>query len=140
MDTLFFKPRHWNRIQMPNRHVLVCEDDLDNQILAAGFLRRLFEPQGRVVVSLASGGAAAAGVLGSSDVHLVLLDHDMPFGNGADLLRWMRASMDRAVPVITFSGIPENNQRMMELGATHEFSKSAVLSGQADDVIRSLLA
>lgn len=123
---------------MPVRHVLVCEDDLDNQGRAVDHFRRTFEPQGEVVFSVVSGGAAAAGVIEFSDVHLVILDHDMPFGNGADLLRWMRSS-GKAIPVVTFSGIPENNQRMVELGAAHCFTKHSVLSGEADALIREIL-
>jgi hypothetical protein len=63
----------------------------------------------------------------------------MPEGNGADLLQWMR-NYGVNIPIITFSGIPQNNEIMISLGATHKFEKCQVLTGAADQLILSLLA
>ncbi len=49
-------------------------------------------------------------------VDLVLLDHDMPNGNGHNLIHWMASTGRQNVPVLTFSGIHENNVRMMAFG------------------------
>ena len=133
-----FKSRHWNRLKMPTRHLLICEDDIDNQILLVASMRRLLEPQGETVVTCVSGGMAAAGVISWTAVDLVILDHDMPHGNGADLMRWLR-STGRKVPVVTASGIPANNDALLGLGADRAFTKAEVIAGSADDCIRELL-
>ena len=71
-------------------------------------------------------------------VDLILLDHDMLCGDGPELLTWMK-SRGCAVPVITFSGIPANNDHLIRCGARHRFEKSEVIRGDADDLIRDLL-
>lgn len=134
-----FHQRHHNRIAFPTKHVLVCEDVLTNQASVARHLCDVFEHEGDVVVSLVSGAAAAAAVMQvPPGVHLVILDRDMPYGNGDDLLNWFRES-GVVVPVITFSGIPSNNDAMVALGAHHRFEKQDVIRGAADDVIREIL-
>jgi len=133
-----FQVRHWNRLKLPTRHLLICEDDLDCQVRLVTSMRRLLEPQGDAVVTCVSGGMAAAGVIGWTSVDLVILDHDMPHGNGADLMGWLTSS-GRQVPVITASGIPANNDALMRLGASHAFTKEQVISGDADALIRHYL-
>lgn len=134
----------WNRMTFPDRHVLVCEDNLGQQARAAGLFLRLFGDQGRVQVSFVPGGLQAAAVLSVSKVDLLLLDHDMPNGNGRALLDWMVDHSFSQVPVITFSGIDENNRRMTAASG-HRFSsfftknKEEVLTGAADDVLRHVL-
>lgn len=133
-----FDFRHVNRLKMPTKHVLVCEDDLSSQARIAQHLAQLFEPQGEVVVSYVSGALAACGILALDTVDLIILDHDMPRGNGPDLLVWL-ASQGRKVPVMTFSGIVGNNAALQALGAEHLFGKEDVISGRADANIRSIL-
>jgi CheY-like chemotaxis protein len=134
-----FEFRHINRTTYPTRHVMVCEDDLDNQLAIVRHIHSLFEPQGHVQVSVVPGGLAAAAILSQCVVDLILLDHDMPQGSGADLLEWMR-EFRVGTPVITFSGLHPNNDRMMALGAHHKFVKGDVIAGAADDLILKYLA
>jgi CheY-like chemotaxis protein len=133
-----FESRHWNRRKMPTKHVLICEDDLGNQAQMALHFAAVFDVQGPVEFSFVPGGMAAAGVIGWRTVDLIILDHDMPHGNGPDLLEWMKAH-DKKIPIITFSGITENNDRMMQLGAHHHFGKSQVIEGKADALIKQIL-
>jgi len=123
---------------MTAKHVVVCEDDTSAQAAIAKHFAEVFDPQGIVEFSFVPGGMHAAGIFGWRTVDLVILDHDMPHGNGADLLEWMRAN-GHQTPVVTFSGIPANNQRLMELGATHNFVKNDVIGGKADALIKQLL-
>ncbi len=123
---------------MPSKHILVCEDDLANQIAIAQHFLQIFEPQGVVEFSFVPGGMHAAGVIGWRTIDLVLLDYDMPFGNGADLIRWMRTNGNQT-PVLTFSGIHENNNILMGLGANHHFGKGDIIGGKADSLIKQLL-
>lgn len=134
-----FTFRHHNRLTFPTRHVLVCEDVLANQANIARHLCDVFEHEGSVVVSLVAGAAQAAAVMQTPPgVHLVILDRDMPHGNGDDLLKWFRESGVK-VPVITFSGIPGNNDALISLGAHHRFEKQAVIDGAADALIKQIL-
>ncbi len=123
---------------MPRKHVLVCEDDTYNQAQIAMYFATSFDPQGVIEFSFVPGGMHAAAIFGWRPVDLVILDHDMPHGNGADLIKWMRAN-NHHTPVITFSGIDANNVILMGLGATHGFSKSEVMNGKADTLIRGIL-
>jgi CheY-like chemotaxis protein len=123
---------------MPERHILVCEDVLRNQADIATYFSKLFEHEGLVQVSIVAGGEAAAGIIANTPVDLILLDHDMPFGNGPDLLAWIK-SIGKAIPVLTFSGLPPNNDLLMAAGANHKFTKVEVLSGLADAIIHEIL-
>jgi len=127
-----------NRLRMPIRHVLVCEDVLRNQAQIAAHFSDLFAHEGEVQVSYVCGAEAAAAILSSLPVDLILLDHDMPFGDGPELLKWM-ASRKVCTPVITFSGIPGNNDQLVRCGAEHRFEKSDVIRGRADGLIKELL-
>jgi DNA-binding response OmpR family regulator len=134
-----FRLRHHNRLKFPTRHVLVCEDVLANQAGIARHLCDVFEHEGEVVVSFVPGAAQAAAVMQAPPgVHLVILDRDMPHGNGDDLLEWFAASRVQ-VPVLTFSGIPGNNDALIGLGAHHRFEKQAVIDGAADALIKQIL-
>jgi CheY-like chemotaxis protein len=127
-----------NRLTMPVKHVLVCEDVIKNQAEIAAHFQSLFPHEGEVQVSFVCGAEAAAAILSSMTVDLILLDHDMPYGNGPELLRWLKdGGLD--IPIITFSGIPSNNDQLMLCGAHHRFSKAEVISGAADRLIEELL-
>lgn len=119
------------------RHVLICEDDLDSQILIAVHLRRRFDPHGNVRFSFASGAMAAVGVASWCDVDLILLDNDIPDETGAELMGWLRGT-GRQIPVITFSSV-EDDGSLDRLGADLSFKKKDFLSGHADQVIREIL-
>lgn len=135
----YFVLRLHNRAVFPTKHVLVCEDDLDNQKRIAKHLADLFRPYGgQVQVSFVPGGLQAAAVMSEVGVDLVILDHDMPFGSGSELLNWMK-SQGHQPPVITFSGIPYNNSFMVGRGAQHNFDKEQVIEGRANSLIRELL-
>jgi CheY-like chemotaxis protein len=135
-----FEFRHVNRQEYPQKRILVCEDDLDQQGRLAAHFSRLFGPQHKVQVSFVDGGLAASAVLCYAKVDLILLDHDMPEGNGVDLLRWLRPQMTlQGIPIVTFSGIEGNNVALVREGAHHKSSKEEVLSGKADELIRKLL-
>ena len=127
-----------NRRRMPVKHIVVCEDVIQNQAGIAAHFERIFPHEGEVQTSLVCGGEAAAALLESVPVDLILLDHDMPYGSGPELLRWMAANGLR-VPIVTFSGIPSNNDALMRAGATHRFEKGEVLRGGADGLIRGIL-
>jgi CheY-like chemotaxis protein len=127
--------RHVARQTYPQKHILICEDDLTNQKRILEHLLSIFEPQGIVQFSVVCGGIQAASIISSCNVDLIILDHDMPQGNGTDLLHWLKGR-NSTIPVVTFSGIPSNNINMMNLGATFLFQKEEVMTGMADNMIK----
>lgn len=135
----------WNRAVFPTKHLMVCEDNIGQQARASARLRDMFGPDQLLQVSLVPGARQAAAVMLATNVDLILLDHDMPDGNGQSLLNWMvTTGLGQRVAVVTFSGIPENNRRMSAASSAHfkdfhVFSKEDVLTGSADGVIRSIL-
>lgn len=133
-----FQYRHVNRTTYPQKHILICEDDLNNQSEMLSHLNTMFEPQGIVQVSVVPGAIAASAVIHNCRIDLIILDHDLPEGNGSDLLGWMKKEQ-KNIPVVTFSGIPENNLHMMNIGATHHFQKVEVIIGKADYLIKQIL-
>lgn len=143
-----------NRLTHPDKHVVVCEDDIMQQARIANHLADLFGGQGRVQVSFVPGGLLAwwiiqncTGQAGSVD--LVILDHDMPLGNGSELIAALD-EYDLRPQVLTFSGIAENNQRMWAIGedATKQkgganrvwlADKESVIGGAWDSNIKQIL-
>lgn len=133
-----FYNRIHNRSVFPQKHVLICEDNLNNQRRILQHFEDVFENEGLVQFSVVPGALAASKIMTDCGVDLIILDHDMPNGNGSDLLIWMTRN-NHQIPVITFSGIPQNNVHMMNLGATYHFHKQAVIEGKADGIIRMSL-
>lgn len=109
-----FKVRWHNRLKFPTKHILVVEDDIDNQVNFAKWARRHFEPQGLVQFDFVCSGVVAGMIITNMHPNLVILDHDLPIGNGSDLIEWL-AETGQKIPIITASGIPENNQHMLDL-------------------------
>ena len=135
-----FTQRLVNRLEFPTKHVLVCEDDLDWQSLIAKRFAEMFGGQHSVQLSQVPGGPMATGILGSSKVDLIILDHDMPHGNAEDFLGWL-ASVANPPPVLTNSGLDHNNARICEMWpSAHLGSKTRFAQGELDETIRRLLA
>ena len=134
-----FQFRHIGRPTYPQKHILIVEDTITHQIDILKHLGTIFEHQGIVQLSVVPGALAAASIIGSGlKIDVIILDHDLPEGNGSDLMLWMK-ERGLTIPVITFSGIPQNNNYMMSLGATHNFGKGEVICGMADGVIKAIL-
>lgn len=135
-----------NRPQMPVRHVLIVEDDIDWQIEALKLFTRIYSGNGFVQCSVCCGGQPASSLLSysSAGLDLVLLDLDMPHGDGLEFLKWFRKGFPldakpAPIPVVTFSGIEENNAALCDAGATHRGSKTELATGGLDGLITSLL-
>jgi len=128
-----------NRLIYPQKHILVVEDNLSCQYEIASHFNDIFEAEGSVIVSFVSNAITAAAILMHKiPVHLILLDHDLQWGNGTELLTMMK-NMGIKIPVITFSGIPYNNKKMVEFGADYEYQKQDVINGKADHLIKDII-
>lgn len=145
-----FSLRHVARIDFPNKHIVICEDDILCQHQIMSHFNDIFERQGKIRISMLSGTLELANILVSITnlpfykkvtnymIDLIILDHDLPYGNGTDLLIWFKKNNIK-IPIITFSGQPLNNKHMMKLGADYEFTKDEVIRGDADNIIREIL-
>jgi CheY-like chemotaxis protein len=139
-----FPIRHINRKMLPTKHIVVCEDHLAHQHAIALQLAQILDPEGPVQVSFVPGAHMAAAIIDNVKVDLIILDHDMPNGNGTDLLNWLiareGATKIKTPPIITASGIPQNNQHMAGiLPAAHVMTKDDIMNGRADALIHQLL-
>ncbi len=132
-----------NRPQMPIRHVLIVEDNISWQIEALRRLESLYKGDHFVQASVCCGGQPAASFLSfqNAGIDLVLLDYDMPHGDGVEFLRWFRAGYPSTAthPVLTFSEFEDNNTLLLHHGATHRGNKEKLVRGELDGLITSLL-
>lgn len=139
-----FGVRHINRLTFPKKKIIVCEDDLLHQVQIAQTLLKFLGRQSDVEVTFTSSGAAAASILNTlQHVVLIILDHDMPYGNGSDLITWLHANY-KNIPIMTFSGIPENNEHMKKIMnnfkmKSYQFNKDQVIAGEANEIILSII-
>lgn len=128
-----------NRPVFPKKHILVVEDNLLCQNDIAAHFNDIFEKEGQVIVSYVSNAITAAPILlGKVPIHLILLDHDLQWGNGSELLEMMQ-NMNIKIPVITFSGHPYNNEKMVKAGADYGYQKQEVINGDADHIIKRII-
>lgn len=127
-----------NRLKAPTKHILVLDDVINNQARLAQHFNEIFEHEGDIEVSFVSGGNYGIAIVKYSPPDLIILDHDMPSGDGGEFLKWLR-DLGEKIPVITFSGIQSNNQHLLDLGADYGFEKEAVIQGLADEVIFEIL-
>lgn len=133
-----FQFRHHNRHIYPKKHLMIIEDIIGNQKRVLDHFSNIFASDGIVQISLVPGALAAASIIKSCKIDLIILDHDLPEGNGTDLINWMKKNNIK-IPIITFSGIGQNNVNMMALGANHLFGKEDVINGLADELILGIL-
>lgn len=139
-----FDIRLINRREMPHQTLLICEDDIKHQRELMERAEKLFPPQGKIQVALVPSSIMAATIISQGfkdQVRCIILDHDMPYGHATNLLQWMDEAGIKHIPVVTASGIPQNNKHMKNLCDSlgiecHEYDKFEVIGGEADGVIR----
>ncbi len=134
-----FTVNHVNRIHFPDKMLLIVEDDLFQQKRFLDWALTLFDPQGRVRVACVSNAVEAWAILQVKEIRpfAIILDHDLQWGSGSELLALMHEHLIK-IPVITASGIPANNQRMYGAGAEYVYIKDQVIAGMADEIVLKL--
>lgn len=121
------KAHRENRLTFPDRWFLVLEDDLSWQALFASKLGAILGPQGRYVGIL-----APSAVFGIASWHalrernfaepsFILVDHDMPLGNGMEFMEWL-AELPYEGKICAVSGVDQNNANLQAAGA-HQSAK-----------------
>jgi len=105
-----------------NRRFIVVDDDRDVRYLVRCIVARSF-PQATVVE--AADGAEALRLFEEAGADLMIIDHDLPKLNGAELVRLLRA---RAVgiPLVIMSNFSAVGNIAMEVGATSFVDKREI--------------
>jgi sigma-B regulation protein RsbU (phosphoserine phosphatase) len=100
--------------------ILVVDDNETNRDL----LSRQIEAQG-YQVAVAANGQQALQMIQTGQYDLILLDIIMPEMNGYEVLKWLRNSPWRHIPVITISALDEIDSvvKCIEMGAEDYLSK-----------------
>ncbi|MBE9169072.1 SpoIIE family protein phosphatase [Pleurocapsales cyanobacterium LEGE 06147] len=100
--------------------ILVVDDKETNRDL----LSRQIEAQG-YQVAVAANGQQALQMIQTGQYDLILLDIIMPEMNGYEVLKWLRNSLWRHIPVITISALDEIDSvvKCIEMGAEDYLSK-----------------
>ena len=122
MEFKFSKWPH-NRLTFPTKWVLVCEDAIDCQKAFLDFFMERYGHQGDVLVAVAPCAIMAIGLYQFARTMVgepmaVVIDHDMPWGTGPEAISYLR-QLGYAGKIIAASGIPQNNDRLVQAGADY---------------------
>lgn len=101
--------------------VLVCDDEELNRIVA----QQLLEHYG-IEVSEAANGNEAIDALGQHEIHIVLMDVQMPGQSGIDTVQQIRQTPgieNSIVVAVTGNALPEEKQRCMDAGMNAYLAK-----------------
>ena len=113
-----YTDRHINRLEFPDKWGLILEDDVTWQVNFLSFLKERFGDQSKWMFLACPAPSLVS--YKDKEPSFILLDHDMPWGNGPE---FMEQRLKFPTPVCAVSGIPANNQRLMELGASFTAKK-----------------
>jgi diguanylate cyclase (GGDEF)-like protein len=126
------------REEHTSRRVLVVDDDPTFVLLSTEALQKAgFEVRG------AGSAKEAAAAWDEFKPHLVLLDVDLPWGNGFDICRAIRsAEVNSDVPVVMVTGLEDSDSinRAYEVGATDFMHKPVLwptLAHRVDFILRA---
>jgi len=117
----------------PMRVLLVEDNAADAMVAQAAIERTSFGP---AVVARAASLAAALGIVDSTEVHLVLLDLNVPDSRGLATLESMRAAARCPIIVITAEDRPGLDEEALEKGAFEILHKGKLTTDAIARVLR----
>ena len=114
----------------PSGWILICEDMSYRQQEILGFMAERYGGRPDILIMTLPSAYPAFAVFQAmrpqfGEPMFVLVDQDMPLGNGVQMVNALRKSR-YAGKIIAFSGIPHNNEMLITAGAD-----TAVLKGQS---------
>ena len=109
------------------QHFIIVDDDRDVRYFIRRVILRHFPEAG---ISEAGDGQEALRMYEQLNPDLMVIDHDLPLLNGADLIRELRTRQP-ALPLVMVSNFPAARELAMAAGATMFFEKGAVNAGLA---------
>lgn len=118
-----------------NRKILIAEDDPYLRKALGSFL----EDEG-LDINFAQDGQEAIDLIGSNDYRLILLDLNMPFKSGFDVLKELEAKK-KVPPVLVFSNLDQSEakDKALSLGAREYFVKHKVDIDDLRTTVRAYL-
>lgn len=123
-----FVTSHVNRKEFPTRYALIVEDDSEWQAKILNFCTTMLGNQSNILFVCCPSAVFAKSAFEAMYPMMptfMLLDHDMPWGDGVQLMKWMFKHVGQDVvgavrlPVCAISGIPQNNKNLTNYGAQH---------------------
>jgi CheY-like chemotaxis protein len=107
---------------MKNRHILLVEDDTDDQML---FQQALQDVAPSAACTIASNGRDALLRLNSLRPDVIFADINMPLLNGLELLKELKR-LALNIPIVMMSTASHEEQNVRSLGAEHFFLKPSM--------------
>ena len=111
-----------------NRHFIVVDDDKDVRYLIRRVISRSY-PAARI--SEAADGLEALKIFEGAGADLMIIDHNLPSWNGADLIRELRSRAVK-IPLVLMSNFPAVGDLAMAAGATSFVDKREINPCLAD--------
>ncbi|HEY1008457.1 MAG TPA: response regulator [Daejeonella sp.] len=104
------------------RHVLLADDDMDDQML---FKEAFNSCNTGMSLKTVNDGGAVVRYITTSEHHpsLIVLDYNMPFLSGADVLVTLCQMGINSVPIVMLSTSGHNSEECLRLGASAYFIK-----------------
>ena len=121
-----FEDNHRNRGVFPEKWILVVEDNIEMQAMLLNLIRKRYDSEKKMLATAVSTARHAAALLADpilvKRLHCILLDHDLQWGTGSELLQFLKQK-DIKIPVCGISGIHHNNRHMKSIGANEATNK-----------------
>ncbi len=121
----------------PGVRVLLAEDNVVNQIVAARFLERL-----GCVVEIATDGRQVMERWGPGQYDLVLMDCQMPYMDGLEAARAIRARESSAartpIVALTANAMPEDHRRCLDAGMDDYLAKPVSMLALREALARAM--
>jgi two-component system copper resistance phosphate regulon response regulator CusR len=106
----------------PKRHFIIVDDDKDVRY----FIRRVIQRRFPLVeIGEASDGLEALKLFEHGGADLMVIDHNLPSMNGADVVRELRARKT-TIPIVMISSFPAVREEAMTAGANSFVSKDEI--------------
>ena len=95
------------------KKILICEDDLISRMILSMYLSDNYE------LTKVEDGKKAIEIIKNNDFDLMLIDIQMPYYSGLDLLKFIRNDQKKNTPIIMLTGYSNKEilQHTKELGA-----------------------
>jgi FixJ family two-component response regulator len=121
-----FEDNHKNRGTFPEKWILVVEDNIEMQAMLLNLLRKRYGSEEKMLATAVSTARHAAALLEDpvlvSRLHCILLDHDLQWGSGSELIQLLKTK-GLTIPVCGISGLGFNNDHMRKIGANEATNK-----------------
>ena len=118
--------------QPENKNILIAEDDLYLSKAMSSFLA-----EDGLCIDIANNGIEAIDFISRKQYRLILLDLNMPFKTGFDVLKELQKNADRP-PTLVFSNfnMPAAKEKALSLGAREYFVKHMVDIADLRTIVR----